>query len=259
MALRLVVLIALLIPCRAAFAWGTTAHRVVARIAAADLPPDVNAGIKTLLGNDTLVTVSTMPDTWGSSRPESRIWHFVDIPLREKAYSRSRDCKNECLVGALQRFGYVLGARSEPDEDRREALIYLVHLVADAHQPLHTADNGDRAANMLKIRYRNVDSNLHSYWDTTVIQSRGESEDRYAQRLIAEAKRRDAAQLQKGTFESWVNESHALAGTVYKIPASKTLDASYETWSRKAADEQLIKAGLRLRGLLVKYFSGYGR
>ena len=260
MALRfLAVLIVALIPCCEALAWSSTAHRLVARVAAADLPPDIEAAVRSLLGRDTLVTVSTMPDDWGTSQPESRIWHFVDIPLKEKSYNRQRDCRNECLVSALERFANIVADRSQPDEERREALIYLVHLVADAHQPLHTADNGDRAANLLTIRYKGQSSNLHRYWDSTVLDSRGETETAYATRLIAEARRRDAYSLQKGTFETWVNESHLLAASVYRIPSSKTIDSAYESWSRKTADEQLIKAGLRLRGLLIRYLSGKGR
>jgi hypothetical protein len=255
--------IVVLLPCRA-FAWGSVAHRVVAQIAAADLPPDVAANVKQLLGRDSLVRVSTMPDDWSGDRSETRIWHFVDIPLRAPAYNRARDCRNsnDCLVGALQRFERVLADRSQSDEDRREALIYVVHLIADAHQPLHTADNNDSAGNKLTIRYRNATSNLHRYWDTTVL-STGETEADYARRLVAAARQRNAAQVQqvqRGNVESWVNESHGVAASIYaKLPGSRTIDSNYESWSRRTADEQLIKAGLRLRGLLVRYFSGADR
>lgn len=50
---------------------------------------------------------------------------------------------------------------------------YLVHLVGDIHQPLHsvslfnhTFPNGDRGGNLLKLKILNgTTENLHSFWD----------------------------------------------------------------------------------------------
>ncbi|HXH39382.1 MAG TPA: S1/P1 nuclease [Thermoanaerobaculia bacterium] len=250
-----VVLIAALLPCRSAMAWGTLGHRLVARIASADLPPVVDAGIRELLGKETLVTVSTLPDEWRVARPETGIWHFVDIPLTARAYDQTRDChKGDCLVEAFERFEKILADRSKPLADRREALIFIVHLIADAHQPLHTTSNHDRGANDVKIRYKNMPMSLHKYWDADVLET-GEDEARHAERLIAATRRRNASQLQKGNIESWVNETHSLATNVYRVPGSVFIDSSYESWSRVVADEQLVRAGLRLRSILIRYLS----
>jgi hypothetical protein len=47
-------------------------------------------------------------------------------------------------VAAIDHFASVLRDRSAPPRDRLEALKFVVHFVADLHQPLHCADDGDR-------------------------------------------------------------------------------------------------------------------
>src|SRR4051794_27142514 len=114
-----------------ALAWGATAHRIVATAVEDSLPSDVAKEVKRLLGGKHLSEVANDPDGWAARKPETRAWHFVDIPLSAKgydAYDVKRDCaSSDCLVEAIKRFEAVLGDRKESDSRRVEALIYLVH------------------------------------------------------------------------------------------------------------------------------------
>ena len=52
-------------------------------------------------------------------------------------YEAERDCLDgQCVVGAIERQARVL-ASSAIDADKLKALKYVVHFVADVHQPLH--------------------------------------------------------------------------------------------------------------------------
>jgi hypothetical protein len=52
-------------------------------------------------------------------------------------------------------------------------LKYVLHFVGDIHQPLHAADNHDRGGNCVSLALGGPrNQNLHSYWDTGVIQTR---------------------------------------------------------------------------------------
>ena len=62
-------------------------------------------------------------------------------------------------------------ASSQPDEVKSYDLVWLVHMVGDIHQPLHsvtrvtrTAPKGDAGGNRVKL-FGDAAYNLHSYWD----------------------------------------------------------------------------------------------
>jgi nuclease S1 len=234
-----------------AMAWGTTAHQIVAIIAEDRLTPEVAREVKRLLHGKSMSEVAAMPDLWASKSPEQRAWHFVDIPLQAKSYDQRRDCVNDaCLVKAVRRFESVLADRQQSDEKRQEALIYLIHLIADAHAPLHTADNHDRGGNDVRFAYGSTHGSLHSYWDTGLLALDRLSPRERALRLLSS---RDFSTPARGNIESWVNETHTLATQVYaRVPKNHVRDPSYERWSLGVVDSQLLLAAARLQSDLIR-------
>lgn len=55
------------------------------------------------------------------------------------------------MVGAIERHVEVLKS-SANDERRLQALKYIVHFVADVHQPLHVGYADDRGGNQYQIQ-----------------------------------------------------------------------------------------------------------
>ena len=45
--------------------------------------------------------------------------------------------------------------------------MFVIHFVGDLHQPLHSANNGDRGGNEVHIVFQGNPGNLHSLWDGT--------------------------------------------------------------------------------------------
>ena len=102
-------------------------------------------------------------------QPATRRWHYVNIPLGAKAYDPVRDCEKrpegDCLVAAIVHFQGILASRRMPKAERSKALRYLVHLIADAHQPLHCAErDGDAGGTLLKLTYFGTPLSLHQVW-----------------------------------------------------------------------------------------------
>lgn len=86
-----------------------------------------------------------------------------DPPGTPAAYDAARDCpRGDCVVAAIERFEVVLRDRSAPPRERLEALKFIVHLVADVHQPLHCADDGDRGGNDIRVSLSGRRTNLHA-------------------------------------------------------------------------------------------------
>ena len=136
-----------------ALAWGYEGHRIVAEIAEQYLEPLTVRQVRELLALEnatTLAEVSTWADEIRPRRPETAPWHFVDIPVHpapgtSAAYDAARDCpRGDCVVAAIERFAAVLRDKDAAPRRRLEALKWVVHFVADIHQPLHCADDNDR-------------------------------------------------------------------------------------------------------------------
>src|SRR5215203_309431 len=124
-----------------AAAWGPDAHRLVAGLAEGDLATFARAEIKRLLSLEdgaTLVSISSEADDTRTATTAP--WHYVNLPrTADCRYLEARDCVGgQCVVAAIETQARVL-ASSANDTERLLALKYLVHLVADVHQPLHAA------------------------------------------------------------------------------------------------------------------------
>jgi hypothetical protein len=133
-----------------AFAWSPEGHQAVADVARSRLTTTTRSHIRELLGNDDLAAISTWADEVRPQRPETFGWHFVAIPLNAGGFSEERDCyrpdekhpeteadHHNCVVDRIEIFERILADKNESQAKRVEALKFLVHFVADIHQPLH--------------------------------------------------------------------------------------------------------------------------
>jgi hypothetical protein len=187
-----------------ALAWGAEGHRIVARIAQSRLDDHGKAGVARVLGGKSLESIATYADDIRTRRPETRLWHFVDIPVGEAHYDPGRDCQatpgGDCVVAELDRCIATLEAHTASADAQTEALKFLVHFVGDLHQPLHCAtrlltnpdgtpqidpvtnkQKTDRGGNDLQVDFfgdhltpfknngQPVPMELHYVWDSTLI------------------------------------------------------------------------------------------
>ena len=45
----------------------------------------------------------------------------------------------------------------------------MIHLVGDAHQPMHISRKEDKGGNTIQLRFDDKGTNLHSLWDSKLI------------------------------------------------------------------------------------------
>jgi hypothetical protein len=248
-------------------AWGPEGHRVVADVAVQHLNPKANRQIRDLLGNDDLASSSTWADEIKNERHETYSWHFVDIPWNASGFSESRDCsrsadnraasvpdRHNCVVDKILAFQRVLSDRSASRSERTEALKFLVHFVADVHQPLHAIDEA-RGGNDIHIsEFGQIECggrpcNLHFLWDRGLIEHAHRSEPEYVahiERLILQSNLQNQG---VGTPEDWANESFKIAHQIW-LNDGELVDERYYRQNIGILDERLALAGLRLARLL---------
>jgi hypothetical protein len=278
-AIGLVVLAAFGLP-TTALAWGHEGHAVVAGIAQAYLTPAVRAKVDALLAADTdtltapdMLSRASWADAWRSSHRETAQWHFVDIELDHPdltsacsgfpapAKPASDGPAEDCVVGRISAFAAELADPATPQAEKILALKFVLHLVGDLHQPLHASDNHDHGGNCVRLALGGPrTTNLHSYWDTTIVEALGEDPVALAAALRTQITPADKKLWERGDPKTWALESFDVARTtVYAITsppgcasnaAPITLPAGYDAAAQRAAALQLERAGVRLALIL---------
>ena len=162
------------LPWPSLWAWGVQGHQVVAEIAWQSLQTTTRMRVERLLAAEpgqSLVSLSTWADAHRGAA--SARWHYVNFPRGDCDFQAERDCPDgQCVVAAIERFSAVLASQAN-DAERLLALKYLVHFVADIHQPLHAGYRDDRGGNTVQLRFLMRGSNLHALWDTGLIENLG--------------------------------------------------------------------------------------
>jgi hypothetical protein len=247
--------------CGQALAWGDQGHRIVAEIAERYLEPTAARQVRELLALAnaiTLAQVSIWADDIRPQRPETVPWHVVTIPIHPppgapRAYDAARDCPgDDCIVAAIERFAAVLRDKSAPPRARLEALDFVVNLVADIHQPLHCADDGDRGGIDVHLIFLGRHTNLHDLWGTDMLRAKGiGDETAYALDLVRSVAPARLLQWRGGTPADWANESYGIARLIYGgSHEARALALFYEDDLLSVVNVQLEKAGLRLAMIL---------
>jgi hypothetical protein len=240
-----------------AFAWGPEGHRLVARIAERELTDKAKARIAEILGRgQSIAELASWPDEIRHARPDTGPWHYVDIPLDARHLDMARDCpKGQCIVASLEGFEVVLQDPRASPEQRKEALLFVVHFVGDLHQPLHSEDNHDKGGNDVKVVFHGRPTNLHSVWDSGLLNHMPKEPELFPK--LDQQAEQHRKKWSQGRVEDWTGQSHRLAQkiTYGKLPkpgadGAIVLDAAYEQAADGVVAAQIEKAGVRLATVL---------
>lgn len=258
-------------------AWGYEGHKVIADIARAYLSPAALTRVDALLATDTgsltqtdMASRSTWADAWrGAGHRETAQWHFVDVEIDHPDLGAacfgfpaasalaSAGPAQDCVVNKIEEFGRELASPATAPAERLLALKYVLHFVGDLHQPLHAGENHDRGGNCVQVSLGGPrTTNLHSYWDTAVVEALGADPDALAVKLRAQITPAQRSAWEQGDVRRWAAESFGVAtATVYQAgsragcgndSAPITLPVGYDVAAQKTAVLQLQRAGVRL-------------
>jgi hypothetical protein len=282
-----------------AWSWGFVGHRIIAVIAEQRLSPPAREKIRKLLmdGQNSLADISNCADQLratdrnrpeddlcrmlaGAVPPTNATWHYIQIPVPTEAKTLETFCpQGDCVTAKITSFAEIL--RTSPDPvKQRQALLFLVHLVGDVHQPLHAVDRAcDNGGNSERVTFidgsRRSDVNLHHVWDTDeldlLMRYYNVTDDHaVAEAMIASISLVDAEIWAGATPEQMAWESYRIAlATVYPsvpyqnfcgnrntAPAATDLSFSYMHDGSKVVQKQLMKAGVRLAAILESALGG---
>ncbi|WP_460456748.1 S1/P1 nuclease [Arenimonas alkanexedens] len=253
-----------------ALAWSKQGHQLVGELAERQLSPAALAETRRLLADEpepTLAGVSTWADqiraeSRGAGNPlgeRSSRWHYVNFPSEGCGYVAARDCPDgNCVIGAINAQAAILADRGRSDEDRRNALKFVVHFVGDAHQPMHAGFAHDRGGNSFQVNYRGKGepdgqgTNLHGVWDYWLLRSANLDNAAYVEQLSQSPLSADPAAAALNPALEWTLESCRLIASERLYPSSRSRNVgdAYLDKHRPTAEHRVRQAGDRLARLL---------
>lgn len=241
------------------WAWGTTGHRVVAEIAERNLSRKAKKEIKKIIGNQKLAYWANWPDfiksdnTWKFADS----WHYVNMPgdlshddfLKELNNSSDDNLYKRALILIDE-----LKKKDLPIEKKQQYLYFLIHIIGDAHQPMHIGRAEDLGGNRITLEWFGSKTNLHTIWDSKLVDFEQYSYTEYADVLDVLSKSQ-IKEVQNGSLENWIFDSYSVSNKIYnEVTKDENLKYRYQYLNKDRVEQQLQKGGLRLSKVLNEIF-----
>ncbi|MFD2566049.1 S1/P1 nuclease [Pseudotenacibaculum haliotis] len=235
--------------------WGQTGHRVVGEIASQNLSKRAKKNLEKLLGKEGLAILSTYADEIKSDRKYDKFkpWHYVNFKDGETYETSKKNPKGDLIQG-IKKCKEVIQDPNASKEDKVFYLKLLVHLIGDLHQPLHIGRAEDRGGNAIKVQWFRRNTNLHSVWDSKMLDQFDMSYSELSSNLNTLSKKQVKA-IQQGSVLDWVKETRVLTMKIYdSAKADENLSYRYMYDHFDTVKSQLQKGGLRLAKVLNELF-----
>ncbi len=239
-----------------AVAYDAVGHRIIADIAYTNLTAKAKKQCDKVLGKQGIIYASVWADEIRSDKQYdySYKWHYQNLKDnltidQIDALFKNPTAEGEHLFFAIDQ----LTQRLKKDKNDAEALKFLVHFMADLHQPMHLGRAEDLGANKIKVQWFGKSTNLHAVWDGMITESQKMSYSEYSRFL-------------QNSFENQKNKKQAesLLQSVYSVYLLRTEvynygfdDKSNYNYIYKFAgrnNEMMYNAGIQLSKRLNELF-----
>jgi len=239
-----------------ALSWGKTGHRVTGAIAQWYLTPKAQIAINNILKNEDLAEASTYPDEMRSNpstfwKKTASPWHYVNVHAGKKYQDVGAPPEGDAVT-ALKMFTKQLQNPKSTLEEKQLALKFIVHIIGDLHQPFHTGTEQDKGGNAIKLSFFWKDSNLHSIWDSGLIERQKLSYTEWAKILNRKITTQQASAWTNAEPTIWVAESAKLREGLY--PKNDKLSWDYQYQNLPLIKQRLEMGGVRIAAYLNKLF-----
>lgn len=245
-----------------AMSWGQLGHRIVAEIADSYLTAKTKAAIKKILGYESIAMASNWADFIKSDTAFKYLdrWHYINFE-KNLSYDQFKQVLKKDTGTIKDAYSAIMFLTKElkkknlaPDK-KQMYLRLLIHIAGDVHQPLHVSPAGSTGGNDIKVQWFGQSSNLHRVWDSDLIEGQQLSYTEYTGYLnhTTAAQRK---KLQAEPVGKWLYDSYIIAQDLHdEITGNNPrLSYRYNYDHIKTLNEQLLKGGVHLAGLLNEIF-----
>lgn len=233
-------------------AYDAVGHRIVADIAYDNLTDKARAQVDKVLGKRGIVYESTWADEVRSDNKYaySYQWHYQDLDANMTTADIQKLLNNPKAEGEHLFFAIdTLTTRLKKDRNDAEALKFLVHFVADLHQPMHMGRKDDKGGNKVDFNWFGKKTNLHAVWDGMLIESEKMSYSEFSHYLQDKFEPRKA-EIKKCTELQSIEAGYAAQNAIYKYDMTDTSNYHYVYHFAGIRDEMLYRGGIQLANML---------
>ena len=244
--------IAALLVATECMAWGQKGHDTTCAIAEKHLTRKARHHINKLLEGKSIVYWANWLDN-ASNTPEyaySKTWHYKNID-EGQTYDEVPPFEKGDIITALTEQINKLKSGELTEDEERLALKMVIHLVGDLHQPMHMGHKTDLGGNRVQVTVLKQSANLHSAWDTSLVESAHKWSTSEWVDQIDRADKKTMKAMGQGTLDDWAKETYALATQVYAdTPEGTKISYDYVAKATPVIEQQLLKGGIRLAKIL---------
>ena len=249
-----------------AFGWGPKGHDVVAAIAEQHLTKKAKKAIDEILDGKSIVYYSSWMDNiqnspyWENGYNKTKTWHYANV---DKGHTYQTMSKNESgdVITGLEFLTKELTENYDnlTDSTRADYVKMIVHMVGDMHCPMHAGRLSDRGGNGTKVKWFGQNTNLHSIWDSKMIDSaRKWSYSEWVDQLDRTDKKFKSS-VMRGTYEEWFKETVEGAASIYEYVESMGKDNPNLSYQfvydfSHLLEDRLLVGGYRLAYVLNMIF-----
>ena len=235
------------------FAWGQKGHRIIAQVAYDNLTNKTRKQVDAVLGKHGMIYLASWADEIKSDTiyPQSYDWHYQDLDgglTDAQVVGMLTDYPEE--GGNMFRVLDSLEVVLTHDGSNHDALAFYVHIYADRFCPMHTAHLDDQGGNKVKLKWFGQNTNLHSVWDSKLIENKGFSYTEYTN-YLHNVYGADYKTISKLTEQETLLQTYHLTDAIYQYQNTWSGNAYHYAyhWSQ-AVEYQMYLAGVHLAKML---------
>ena len=250
----------------AAFAWGPMGHDVVAAIAEQHLTKKAKKNISKILDGKSIVYYASWMDNiqnspyWENGYNKTKTWHYANVD-KGLTYQTMTKNPNGDVVTGLEFLTKELTENFDnlTDSTKADYLKMIVHMVGDMHCPMHAGRLTDRGGNDMKVRWFGQDTNLHSLWDSKIVDA---ARKWSCTEWVNHLDRTDKAfkkSVMSGTYEEWFVDTVNGAASIYEYAESTGVENPNFSYKfvydfSPLLEDRLLVGGYRLAYVLNMIF-----
>lgn len=256
-----------------AFAWGVVGHRIVADVAYHHLTPAARAAVDKVLGYERAMVATS---SWADDIKSDTIyngqdkWHYQDID-GDKDHEFIKELHGNKTLEGFHLFAaqdsLVSILKREPNNG--DAIKFIVHLVGDQFQPMHMGHHDDLGGNRARFYWFGRATNMHSLWDSQMIEFTHYSSTEYCDYLCKRFAAQEDEYMAMSELDG-IKETYKTSTALYKeydelCKNSKPDDRGYRRFAngfeykyvykfRDTLDRQLYMGGIQLAKVLNEIY-----
>jgi hypothetical protein len=240
-------------------AWGLLGHRVVGEIAERNLTAKAKKAVQAILGDTSMAIAANWADFIKSDTNYRYVssWHYLDFKDGLSFNDIKLILVNDTTANVYNKTVWIIKELKNKKLSKDKQKFYLrllIHFIGDMHQPLHHGNETDQGGNKVKVTWFGEATNLHSVWDSKLIEDQQLSYTEYSTLLNHPTAAQKLA-WQKQPMSEWIYESYQVSRDIYaNTPADSKLSYTYNYRWIDVANKQMLKGGVRLAGVLNDIF-----